>query len=349
MQEVPNIVFVFSYATLAFLIAFLLSPVFIKLLIRFKFASSLRENALAGGVATIFRSLHGKKAGTPLGGGILIWGTTLLVIVFSRVFSLLGLMDRSLLQRKETYLPIFTLLVASALGFFDDWLNVTKKNRKDGGIKAQPKAWWLVLFGLLGAWWFYSKLGWDVIHIPRVGDFSIGFWYIPLFVLVIVSCANAVNITDGLDGLAGGLLVIAFGAFGVISYAQGMFFLAAFCGVVIGALVAFLWFNVNPAQVFMGDTGSLGLGATLGVIAMLTNSVIVLPLIGFVFVVETLSSLIQLIARRGFGKRVFKIAPLHHHFEASGWPEQLVTMRFWIVGGVVAVIGLIVGLIGTGK
>jgi phospho-N-acetylmuramoyl-pentapeptide-transferase len=187
------------------------------------------------------------------------------------------------------------------------------------------------------------------VHIPRLGDFDIGLWYLPLFVLVIISSANAVNITDGLDGLAGGLLAIAFGAFGILAYFQGLFLLATLCATLVGALVAFLWYNVPPARFFMGDTGSYALGATLGVIAMLTDSLVPFFFIAAIFIIETLSVIIQLISKRLFGRKVFLIAPLHHHFEKLGWPEHQVTMRFWLLGGVAAGLGLVLGIVGMGS
>jgi len=178
----------------------------------------------------------------------------------------------------------------------------------------------------------------------------IGWLYIPLFLFVIIASANAANITDGLDGLAGGLLTISFGAFSIIAFIQGQIGLAAFCLTIVGSLLAFTWFNIYPARFFMGDTGSLALGATLGVVAMLTNSVLVLPIIGFIFVIETLSVIIQLISKKlRKGKKIFLCTPIHHHFEAIGWPETKVTMRFWVIGVVMAAIGLVLGLIGMGK
>lgn len=280
-------------------------------------------------------------------GGILIWGSVLLVILFSRILSYFGIFEHSLLNRKETYLPIFALVTTAILGLIDDYFNI-KGVGKQKGINVKPKFLWLTIFAILGGLWFHFKLGYDLIHIPLLGDFLLGWWYIPLFAFIIIATANAVNFTDGLDGLAGGLLVIAFGAFGIISFAQGLLILTAFCAVIVGATLAFLWFNIPPAKFYMGDTGSLSLGATLGVIVMLTNSVAVLPLIGFVFVIETLSIIIQLISKKYFKRKVFAIAPLHHHFEYRGWPESKVTMRFWIIGGIFAFLGLILGLIGIG-
>jgi len=307
---------------------------------------TIRENAMDGTIATIFRSMHLKKEGTPSMGGLLIWGSVTMVIVFSRILAYFGIIEQSLVNRGQTYLPLFTLVTVGLLGFIDDYLNAKGGGNK--GITAKVKMVWLTLFSLFGAWWFYYKLEYNSIHIPRLGDFQIGWLYIPLFILVIISSANAVNITDGLDGLAGGLLMIAFGSFGAIAYIKGLFLLAAFCGVVCGSLVAFLWFNVPPAAYFMGDTGSLSLGATLGVIAMMTNSVAVLPLIGGIFVIETLSVIIQITSKKFFKRKVFLVAPIHHHFEKLGWPEHTIVMRFWIAGMILALLGLIIGIIGMG-
>ena len=187
-----------------------------------------------------------------------------------------------------------------------------------------------------------------MFHLPGVGDYSLGLWYIPLFMVVITFFAFAVNETDGLDGLAGGTLAIAYAAYAVIAFVLGKFALAAFCGTVVGALLAFLWFNIYPARFFMGDTGSMALGMTLGVIAFLTNTVAVLPIIGFVFVIEAFSVIIQIFSKRVFKKKVFLSAPVHHHLEALGWPETKVTMRFWVISAIMASIGLMIALIGRG-
>ena len=180
-----------------------------------------------------------------------------------------------------------------------------------------------------------------------MGNLEIGWLYVPIFMFVLIGTANAVNVTDGLDGLAGGLLVIAFGSFSVLAYIHGFSVLAAFCAVCVGAIVAFLWNNVPPALFFMGDTGSLALGGTLAVIALMIDSVLILPLIGFVFVIEMLSVIVQLTSKkfRG-GKKVFKAAPIHHHFEALDWGESKVTMRLWIIGGFCSLLGVIIGAVG---
>jgi phospho-N-acetylmuramoyl-pentapeptide-transferase len=339
---------VFGWGTLSFLVTLMLTPIFLKLAIRFKLGKQIRDVGLDGKGATLFHELHAKKCGTPTMGGVVMWVSVAVVVLMSRYFAFLGWIPRSLLSRGEVYLPLITLVSVGILGAVDDLFNVYQyKGGK--GIKAKPKFLLLTLFSVVGAYWFYYKLGFSSIHIPHVGDFSIGAWYIPLFILVIVSTSNAVNITDGLDGLAGGLLIFAFIAFGAIAYAKGLMVLAIFCGILIGSLVAFLWNNVPPALFYMGDTGALAFGATLGVIAMMTNSLIVLLIVGGVFIVETLSVIIQMVSKKCFGKKVFLIAPIHHHFEKKGWGESKVTMRFWIIGGMLSVIGLIIGLIGMGK
>jgi phospho-N-acetylmuramoyl-pentapeptide-transferase len=346
MIHVPHLVFIFFYLSISFFLVFILTPFFLKLMTKMHMGKMIRENAVDGSVAKIFRSLHLKKEGTPSMGGVLIWGGVALVVFFSRALSFFGIIEQSLLNRGQTYLPLFTLLTVGLLGLFDDYLN--SKGKINKGITAKVKMAWLFLFSAMGSFWFYFKLDYNSIHIPRLGDFHIGWLYIPLFILVIIASSNAVNITDGLDGLAGGLLLIAFTSFGVIAYFKGLYILAGFCGAVSGALVAFLWFNVPPAKYFMGDTGALSLGATLGVIAMLTNSVFVLPLIGGIFVIETLSVILQLFWKKFFKRKLFLVAPIHHHFEKLKWPEHNVVMRFWIGGGILAVIGLIIGIIGMG-
>jgi len=333
-------VLIFGSMTLAFLITVTLAPFWLKILKKYKIGKQLRERASTGEKAVIFNELHAKKAGTPTMGGVLIWGTTLLVILLSTLSTHFGLTANSLFSRQETYLPIFTLIAAAILGAFDDYLNLKGKGISKG-INMRPKLLLLTLLAAAGAYWFYFRLGYSEIHIPFFGSFDIGLWYIPLFMLIIISSANAVNITDGLDGLAGGLLMIAFLAYAAISYFQGLFILSAFCTVIAGSLVGFLWFNIIPAKFYMGDTGAIALGATLGVIAMLTNTIIILPFIGFIFVIETISVIIQITSKKLFHKKVFLIAPLHHHFEKLGWHEATVVMRFWIIGGFAAIFGLL--------
>lgn len=329
---------IFGLAIGSFALVAIFTKPFYRLLIRFGMRKVLRDETADGKQAVIFKELHKDKAGTPTMGGVLIWLTVALIVFISPVAQWFSITRFSLLNRNETYLIIFTLIATALLGLADDYLNIRTKSK---GIRVKPKFLWLTLFGLLGGLWFYFKLGYNAINIPGFGDFTIGPWYILLFVFIIVACANAVNITDGLDGLAGGLIVITFISLGVIAYLQGLIILTAFCALIVGATLAFLWFNIPPALFYMGDTGALSLGATIGVIAMLTNSVVILPFIAFIFVIETFSSLLQLLWKKWFGKKIFLIAPLHHHFEAKGWAEEKVVMRFWIIGAFMAALGVI--------
>jgi phospho-N-acetylmuramoyl-pentapeptide-transferase len=265
-------------------------------------------------------------------------------VLLSRIFSYYGWIDHSLLNRSETYIPVFTLLSCAILGGVDDWLNIKGLWKK--GIPVTPKFLFLLILSFVGAWWFYVKLGFTGVAIPFYGNIELGAFYPLLFILVFIASGHAVNITDGLDGLAAGLLIMSFSVFGVIAYSNGMLLLTTYCGVIVGALTAFLWFNINPAQFFMGDLGSLSLGASLGVIALLTDSLVPLLLVGTVYIMETLSVIIQLLSKKfRNGKKVFHIAPIHHHFEKVGWPETMVVMRFWIIGAIGCVFGLILALV----
>jgi len=341
---IRHLILIFFSFSAAFLVSLILAKPLLNLLKKYKINKQIREIASTGEKASRYHEMHKSKAGTPTMGGILIWGTTLLIILGSRALSALGFVDKSLLNRKETWLPIATLLAVALLGAVDDYFNIRGLG-KSKGINIKPKFFWLILFALLGALWFHFKLGYDQFHFPGYGDIFIGLWYIPLFMLVILATTNAVNFTDGLDGLAGGLLVIAFASFSIIAFAKGLLILSALCAVLTGANLGFLWHNIPPAKFYMGDTGSLSMGATLGVIAMMTDSFIALILIGFIFVIETLSIIIQIFSKKVFGKKVFTVAPLHHHYEYIGWPESKVVMRFWIVGGIFAMLGLILALL----
>jgi phospho-N-acetylmuramoyl-pentapeptide-transferase len=213
---------------------------------------------------------------------------------------------------------------------------------KGRGLAFRFKVILYTLVATIGAWWFYFKLGFDYVNVPFFGNVVIGWLFIPFFILVVVGTSFAVNETDGLDGLAGGTLLIAFLSFALISYMGGRENLASFIGVVSGSLLAFLWFNVYPARFIMGDTGSMGMGVLLAIVAFLTNSVLLLPLIGFIFVLEAGSALLQIFSKKVFKRKIFISAPIHHHFEAIGWPETKVTMRFWIISVVTSLIGIII-------
>lgn len=343
---------------IAFLIAFIGTPLLTNFLYKKRLGIKIKEKSVDGKPLTYVNNLHKDKSGTPTMGGVLIWVTVFILIFASHYLfpylakwtntNFIARMD--FLSRKETWLPLFALVSAGILGLFDDFMSVRGiGSNKGGGMRFAMRFGWLIVIAIAGAYWFYFKLDWHHIHIPAVGSFDIGWWYLPLFIFVILFTAISSNETDGLDGLNGGVLLVAFASFSIIAFAHNKINLAAFCAAISGALLAFLWFNIYPARFFMGDTGAISLGATLGVIAMLTNSVIVLFIIVFIYLIESLSVVIQLSSKKFFKRKVFLAAPIHHHFEAKGWPETKVTMRAWIFTFVTAGIGVIIGILGMGK
>lgn len=326
-------------AMISFLVALAITPSVANFLYRFKAGKQIRSGI------KYFSELHQKKEGTPTMGGIIIWGTTigLAIIIWLLAYLFDGLWSYlNFINRAQTYLPLAALAIAAVLGLIDDILGVLKIGRPNGGgLTIKHKLIVYTFLAALGAYWFYYRLEWSELMIPFIGMVNIGWFYIPFFMFVIIASAFSANETDGLDGLAGGVLLFAFAALAVVAFVLGRYDLAAFSGVIIGALLAFLWFNIYPAKFFMGDTGSMSLGITMGVIAMLTNTALFLPFFALILIAESLSVIIQVISFRFFGKRVFLITPLHHHFEALGWPETKVTMRFWIVSVVFATLGLV--------
>lgn len=333
---------IFILTTLSFGITFLWTPVLTHFLYKYKLGKQIRD----GQGTPIFSRLHKAKSGTPTMGGVLIWGTTAglaITIFYLAKFTQLDIFkELNFLSRSQTLLPLGALIASALVGAFDDFLNIKKIGSNGGGLRVRHKLILYTLIAAFGAWWFFSKLGWDIIHVPFLGDYNIGIWYVLLFIFIIVATSFSVNETDGLDGLAGGVLLIAFASYAIIAFAQGKFDLAVFCGVIVGALIAFLWFNIYPARFFMGDTGAMSLGVTLGIIAMLTNTFLLLPFIGFILVIESLSVIIQIISKKFRHKKVWLSTPIHHHFEAIGWPEPKIVMRFWLISGVMAMIGLII-------
>jgi len=341
-----QVVRIILLSTLAFVFAILFTPLLTHFLYKYKLGKKIRDS----GKTPIFSRLHAHKAGTPTMGGILIWGTVLVFIVlFSFLADILPweiFKELNFFSRAETLLPLGVLVASALIGLFDDWLDVKGKGMfGGGGLKLKHRLLIYTLIALFGALWFYFKLDWSVFHIPFLGNFEISWWYILVFMFIIVATSFSVNETDGLDGLAGGGLLIAFASYGVIAFTLGRFDLAVFCGVIIGALLAFLWFNIPPARFYMGDTGAMGLGVTLGVIAMLTNSALLLPFIGFIFMIESLSVIIQMLSKKFRGKKVFHSSPIHHHFQAIGWTESKIVMRFWVISAVAAAIGLMIFLV----
>jgi len=346
-----SVIKVFSLAAIASALAIFWCPLLTNFLYKHElWKKTARQKAISGEDAVIFNGLHREKeVSTPRMGGLLIWVTvvfiTYLFFILSLLFPNTWLAQLNFLSRGQTWLPLFTLVVASLVGLVDDILVVKGWGKYiGGGISFKKRLLLVILIGLIGSIWFYQKLGWDVIFIPFLGDISIGLLYIPLFILVTVACWSG-GIIDGLDGLAGGTFASIFGAFTIIAFSLGEIDLATFCAVVTGTLFAFLWFNIPPARFYMGETGILGLTTVLAVIAFLTDSVYVLPIIAGLLVVDVLSVIIQLLSKKFRKKKIFLSTPIHHHFEALGWPSYKVTMRAWIIGVVLAMVGVAIRLL----
>lgn len=323
-------------SVIAFILAMLLTPVYTYFAYRYRFWKKQRTTSTTGELLEVFTKLHANKfkRNIPTMAGIIG------VVSISAITIALNL------DRGQTWLPLAALAGGAAVGLLDDVINIKGKGMGVAGLRSSLKFSLIVGISLVLGWFFYVKLGFDTVHIPFAGNIALGWWIVPLFVFAVTATSNAVNISDGLDGLAGGLLTTSYGAFGVIALLQGQFLLAGFCFTVLGALLSYLWFNIYPARFFMGDVGSFAFGTSLGVVAMLTNSLLLLPVIGVLFVVEAGSSLLQITSKRLFGKKIFISAPIHHHLEAKGWPETKVTMRFWVISCIAAFLGVLLALIG---
>lgn len=326
--------FVLSVA--AFILAMALTPVYTFVAYRFKFWKRQRTESTTGEALKVFTKLHADKfkRNIPTMAGIVF---TVAIIVITLLFNL---------DRAETWLPLAALVGGAIVGLIDDVINIRGGGKGVAGLRSSLKFMMITAIGLALGWFFFEKLGVSAVHIPFIGPWELGWFIIPIFAFVIVATGNAVNISDGLDGLAGGLAAIAFGSFGIIALLQGNGIMAGFCFTVVGALLSYLWFNIYPARFFMGDVGSFALGTSLGVVAMLTDSLFILPIIGLIFVIEAGSSLIQIFSKKVFKRKIFISAPIHHHLEALGWPETKVTMRFWIIAAVCSFVGVMLALAG---
>lgn len=351
-ETILNVIKIFTLGAASFILAFLLTPILTHFLYKYKlWRKETRTKSIDGKEIPFFQKFHSQgETKVPRFGGLLIWVTTLILIsvfyLLSEFTNIWFFDELNFLSRPETWLPLFALVVASLVGFTDDILQVFNKGKYiGGGLRLRYRLGLIILIGLIGGLWFYYKLGYSTIHIPGNGDLLIGALYIPLFILVMMATYSS-GVIDGLDGLAGGVFAVIFGAFGLISLFNGQIELAAFCSVIAGAILAFLWFNIPPARFYMGETGMMGLGAALTVVAFLTDSVLVLPIIGFLLVIESGSVILQLLSKKFLNRKLFLASPIHHHFEAKGWPHFKITMRFWVIGVVMAIIGVAVRLLG---
>lgn len=327
---------IFSLSVGSFLLAMMLTPFYTFLAYRYKFWKRQRTTTTTGEKLEIFNKLHAdkfKRNIPTMAGWVFVIAITIITLAFN-------------LNRGQTWLPLVALFGGAIVGFLDDIINIRGNGSGVAGLRSGMKFTMISAIGLTLGWFFCVKLGATAIHVPFIGDWTLGLWIIPIFAFVVVATGNAVNISDGLDGLAGGLLAVSFSTFGIIALLQTQVLLAGFCFTVVGALLAYLWFNIYPARFFMGDTGSFAFGTSLGVIAMLTNTLFLLPIIGILFVTEAGSSLIQIISKRFFGRKVFISAPIHQHLQASGWPETKVTMRFWVIAEIASFVGILLALAG---
>ena len=333
-QFSSEIIKIFLLSLLSFCLATAITPVYTHYAYKNKLWKKKRTTATTGEALSVISKLSTRKNPVPTMAG-LIFVFTIALVTFA--FNL---------DRQQTWLPLAALLGGGFVGLIDDIINVKGLGGGVAGLRAPLKFGMITAVAIVSALFFYYKLGYTTIQLPYLGDIHLGIMLIPLFVLAVVSTGNAVNISDGLDGLAGGLLLSAFSAFGTIAAFQGNFGIAAFCMTVAGTLLSYVWFNIPPARFFMGDIGSFSLGTSLGVVAMLTDTLFLLPIIGLIFVLEAGSSLTQIFSKKVFHRRIFTAAPLHHHLEANGWPKTKVTMRFWIIGQVCAIIGIVIALAG---
>lgn len=327
----------FLLALGSFLFSMALTPFYAHFAYKYKFWKKQKKTTVDGQALPIMSKLHAHKfkhVFPTMAGLIGVIAVTAVTWIFN-------------LDRGQTWLPLVGFLGGALVGAIDDVINVFGSGRGAAGLRGPVKFFLISVVGLTLGWFFAAKLGWTSILVPFVGSIEVGTFIMTLiFAFAVVSTSNAVNITDGLDGLSGGLAMMSYGAYGVIALFQGNILLFGFCLTVVGWLLSYIWFNVPPARFMMGDTGSFALGAGLGVVAMMTNSFLLLPVIGLPFVVEAGSSLLQLTSKKLFHRKIFISAPLHHHLEAIGWGEAKIVMRFWIIAGVCAIFGVFLAAAG---
>jgi phospho-N-acetylmuramoyl-pentapeptide-transferase len=321
-----------------FAVSMALTPLYTALAFRWQLWKRPRETTLTGQPATMLNKLHAEKHKRHI--------PTMAGVIFIAAVGIITLGWN--LSRSQTWLPLAAFAGAAIVGLIDDIFNIRSNGHGVAGLPSKVKLLLITIVALIGGWFFYSKLGVHTIHWPGIhGSLQIGWLIVPLFVLVVVATANAVNISDGLDGLAGGLTATAFVVYAIIATLERRYGVAGFCLTMVGALLSYTWFNVFPARFFMGDVGSFALGTALGVVAMQTDTVLLLPVIGLVFVAEAGSVILQITSKKlRNGKKIFRVSPVHHHFEAIGWPETKVTMRFWVIGQIAGLAGMVLFVMG---
>lgn len=337
----------------AFVIGVGFTPILTHYLYEYKaWKKTSGKMAYDGSSASEFNRLHEKhEMRAPRMGGVIVWASTLVTIMFFAFLSFFfpGAVTHELnfFSRGQSWLPLAALLVGAIAGLIDDLLII----RPGGdGLRLRYRLFIVIGLSLLIGLWFYDKLDVRTVNIPFDGELYLGFLIVPFFVLTSLALF-ASGVIDGIDGLSGGVFAAIFASYSIIAFSQNQIDLAAFCAVVTAALLAFLWFNIPPARFYMSDTGTMALTLTIPVIAFLTDTlgegigVAVLPIIGAILVATVASDILQMIWKKAFGRKLFRIAPLHHHFEALGWPGEKVTMRYWILSIVFAFLGVIFALL----
>lgn len=349
-----TIIKVLAPTTLAFCIGILITPIITHYLYKYEMwkKKAGKGAGYGGGETPLFDSLHKKRdTNTPRMGGIVIWASVVLTIfsiwILQFIFSGSVVHSLDFLSRSQTWIPLFALLVGACVGFIDDLLVVRGTGKHfAGGLPLSQRLIVVSCTALFAGWWFYDKLEVSSINLIGFGPINLGVFFIPFFVLVAIAI-YASSVIDGIDGLSGGTFMFIFTAYSGIAVYQGQIDLAAYCATLVGGILAFLWFNVPPARFYMTETGVMALTMTLTIVAFMTDSigggegVSVLPIIGILLVLTVLSDVFQLLSKKILKKKLFLIAPLHHHFEAVGWPAEKVTMRYWILGFIFAIIGTI--------
>ncbi len=346
-----DIVKIIIPTTIAFIVGIIITPLVSNFLYKNKMWKKKSVIvATDGSTATVSQKLHNdEERKTPRMGGVIIWASALITIIILWFLAQIDspiLKKLNFLSRNQTWLPIFTLIVGALVGLVDDYYSVTEKyDQKAGGLSSKKRLFVVFLIALFGAWWFFTKLEVTDIMIPFFGIWDAQYWFLLFFIIVMLGTYSG-GVIDGLDGLSGGVFLIIFASYGLIAFLQNQVDLAAFCFVLVGGLLAFLWFNIPPARFFMSETGTMSLTMSLVVVAFLTKQVLVLPIIAFPLVISSGSSIIQLLSKKfRNGKKVFLVAPLHHHFQALGWSAEKVVMRYWVLGAVCACIGVLISLI----
>ena len=351
-----NILKIFIPSVFAFLFGILFTYLFAPAMYRMRLWKRVSRLQNDDAMSEEFKKLHNAESekaetGTPRVGGVIIWGSvfTMILIMYILSKAVGGEVYKKLdfLSRGQTLLPLIALLFGGLFGLFEDVLEIYIE-KFETFRQGLPKTYLIgavMLIGLFSSLWFFNKLGMHGVYVPFAGYLNLGIWFIPFFIMVVLGTFSS-RVIDGIDGLAGGVMTIAFGTYGVIAYIQNQVDIATLCFVIAGAILSFLWFNVPPAKYYMGETGMLGLTLTLAVVAFLTDAVFILPIVGFMLVLTSFSSFVQIISKKYFGKKVFRIAPIHWHFHALGWTREGIVMRYWIITLMLSVLSVIIVLIG---